>query len=75
MKRIKKYFNSMKQAESFLNKLYDKYDFVQLVSFPMFSTRGTFFQLKQTFPPNPNILIVICKRILLYLYLRANLGK
>ena len=42
MKRIEKYFNSMKQAEKFLNKLYDKYDFVQLVSFPMFSEMGTY---------------------------------
>lgn len=42
MKQIKRYFDSIKQAERFLNKLYDKYNFVQLVSFPMYGENGTY---------------------------------
>lgn len=42
MKQIKMYFDNIKQAEIFLNKLYNKYNFVQLVSFPMFTENGTY---------------------------------
>jgi len=42
MKYLRKEFATLKQAENYLIKLYDKYIHVQLISFPRFSERGTY---------------------------------
>jgi len=42
MKRITKVFDTLKQAEQFQNRLYDKYNHVRLVSSPTFSEDGTY---------------------------------
>jgi hypothetical protein len=47
MKTITKHFDTMKQAERFLNKLYSQFDFVNLISYPVFSESGIYtFQIK-----------------------------
>lgn len=47
MKQIAKKFNNLKEAEKYLNTLYNKFDIVRLVSFPMFSEDGTYiFEVK-----------------------------
>jgi hypothetical protein len=42
MKRIKKTYKTLKQAERYQNRLYNKYNSVQLVSFPRFSEDGEY---------------------------------
>lgn len=42
MKAITKTFSTMKEAERFQNRLYNKYDEVRLVSFPRFSEHGQY---------------------------------
>jgi hypothetical protein len=47
MKYVKQYFNTLKQAEKYLNKLYSKYDHVRIISFPMFTEAGSYtFEIK-----------------------------
>ena len=40
MKRIKRFFNWINDAEKFQNRLYDKYNSVKLVAFPQFDKAG-----------------------------------
>lgn len=42
MKTISKTFDTSKQAERFMWRLYDKYDSVKLVKAPMFSEQGVY---------------------------------
>lgn len=42
MKTIAKHFDSIDDAEKFQNELYDHYDYVKLVRFPLFSKDGTY---------------------------------
>ena len=42
MKTISKVFKTMKQAERFQTALYNKYQKVVLVSFPIYWTTGTY---------------------------------
>jgi hypothetical protein len=42
MKRIKKTYKTLAQAERYQNRLYGKYSSVQLVSFPRFSEDGQY---------------------------------
>jgi hypothetical protein len=42
MTKVSKTFKTMKQATTYQNKLYSQYDYVQLVSFPMFSENGQY---------------------------------
>lgn len=42
MKRIKKHYDSIKQAESYQSRLYNKYDHVRLVSFPLSGEAGDY---------------------------------
>jgi hypothetical protein len=42
MKRITKTYKTLKQAERYQNRLYNKYNSVQLVSFPRFSEDGEY---------------------------------
>ena len=39
---ISKTFQSMRQAENYQDSLYDKYDRVRLIEFPMFSEYGMY---------------------------------
>jgi hypothetical protein len=39
---IKKQFQTIKQAERYQERLYNKYDSVNLKSFPMFQEQGTY---------------------------------
>ena len=44
---VKQHFDSLKQAEKYLNKLYSKYDHVRLISSPMFTEAGVYtFEIK-----------------------------
>lgn len=44
---IHKYFTTIKQAESYLMKLYNKYNSVKLVGFPIFGEVGNYsFEVK-----------------------------
>lgn len=46
MKTIRKHFTSLKQAERYLNTLYNKYDHVQCISIPQ-GEAGTYtFEVK-----------------------------
>jgi hypothetical protein len=46
MKQIAKYFDTIKKAERYLEKLYGMYDYVHLISWP-YSEAGTYvFQVK-----------------------------
>lgn len=40
MKRVKRFFNWMQQAEKFQNRLYSKYNSVKLVGFPQIDKAG-----------------------------------
>lgn len=40
MKTINKQFDTLKQAERFQNRLYNRYDYVRLVSSPTFSEKA-----------------------------------
>lgn len=40
MKSITKYFTSLRQAERYQNKLYERYSSVQLVNSPRFTEAG-----------------------------------
>lgn len=42
MKQVSKYFHTIRQAEKHQDKLYDKYNSVRLVSFPITSEAGTY---------------------------------
>lgn len=42
MKRITKKYKTLKQAESYQNRLYNRYNTVRLVSFPRFSEEGEY---------------------------------
>lgn len=42
MKTISKYYKTMKQAEQYQNRLYNEYDHVRLIRFPMFTEHGTY---------------------------------
>lgn len=42
MQRITRTFDTMKQAEKFQEKLWNKYARIELVSFPMFSEAGKY---------------------------------
>lgn len=42
MIQIERFFKTIKQAEKFQNRLYSKYPYVQLVSFPRFSEEGQY---------------------------------
>lgn len=42
MKTITKTYKTLKQAESYQNRLYNKYNTVRLVSFPRFSEEGVY---------------------------------
>jgi hypothetical protein len=39
---ITKQFTTLKQAESYLEKLYGIYNYVRLISYPSFSESGTY---------------------------------
>ena len=40
MKQIKRFFNWMRDAEKFQNRLYNKYNSVKLVRYPQFDKAG-----------------------------------
>lgn len=42
METITKYFKSLKQAERYQNSLYNKFPYVVLSSFPLFSEEGQY---------------------------------
>ena len=42
MSTITKHFKTMKQAESYQNKLYNVFPYCVLISFPIFSEEGTY---------------------------------
>jgi hypothetical protein len=42
METISKQFKTLKQAEKYQNSLYNKYPYVQLVSYPIFSEEGEY---------------------------------
>ena len=42
MKTITKTYTKLKQAESYQNRLYNKYSYVRLVSSPLFSEEGKY---------------------------------
>jgi len=42
MKTIAKTYSTLRQAERFQNKLYDKYDYVRLIRSPMFGEEGNY---------------------------------
>jgi hypothetical protein len=42
MKTITKVYKSLKQAESYQNRLYGKYNYVRLISSPLFSEEGKY---------------------------------
>lgn len=47
VKTIRKNFASLKDAENFLSKLYDKYDFVRVSDYPRFGESGNYiFKVK-----------------------------
>jgi hypothetical protein len=47
MKTIAKHFATLRQAESYLNRLYGKFDCVRLVRSPMFTESGIYtFEVK-----------------------------
>ena len=41
-KYIRKEYVSLTQAEKFLNRLYNKHDYVKLVTCPLFSEKGIY---------------------------------
>jgi hypothetical protein len=42
MRTISKYYKSMKQAERYQNRLYNKYDHVRLIRAPVFTEDGVY---------------------------------
>jgi len=42
METITKYFKSIKQAEKYQNKLYNKFPYVRLITFPSYSEEGQY---------------------------------
>jgi hypothetical protein len=42
MNTIRKYFKSIKQAEKYQNKLYNKYNYVRLIQSPIFTEDGLY---------------------------------
>jgi hypothetical protein len=42
MKYINKHFNTLKEAERYLNKLYNKYHHVIVIKYPLFSENGIY---------------------------------
>lgn len=42
MNLIQKEFKTLKQAENFMNRLYSKYNSVELIQFPKFSENGIY---------------------------------
>lgn len=47
MKTITKQFETIKQAEKFLNRLYNKFNSVSLIKFPINSEKGIYiYQVK-----------------------------
>lgn len=47
MKYITKQFKTMREAERYLNRLYNKYDHAVLINFPRFSEEGNYtFEVK-----------------------------
>lgn len=42
MKTIAKFFDSLKKAERYQNRLYNKYDYVRLVRWPGFEENGVY---------------------------------
>ena len=42
MKTITKHFDTLKKAANYRNRLYNKYDDVQLLSFPVSSEKGIY---------------------------------
>jgi len=42
METISKRFNSIKQAERYQNKLYNTFNYVQLISYPVWSEDGLY---------------------------------
>ena len=42
MKRIRKYYKALRLAESYQTRLYNKYDYVRLVSSPRFAEEGEY---------------------------------
>lgn len=42
METISKRFRTIKQAEKYLNSLYNKFPYVRLVSWPIWSEEGTY---------------------------------
>lgn len=42
MQTIAKYCKTLKQAEKYQNSLYNKYPYVRLISFPLFSEEGLY---------------------------------
>lgn len=43
MKQIKKCFETQKKAESYIERLYNRYNWVRLVKFPRFSESGYYY--------------------------------
>lgn len=47
MKYINKHFETLKQAENYLSKLYNKYYHVRVIKYPLFSENGIYiFEIK-----------------------------
>lgn len=42
IKTVTKHFDTLKQAETYQNRLYNKYDHVRLIRSPMFAQAGTY---------------------------------
>jgi hypothetical protein len=42
MKTIRKIYQTLRQAENYQNRLYNKFDYVRLVKSPMFSESGEY---------------------------------
>ena len=42
MKRITKHFATLKKAEAYQNRLYNRYDHVRLVNWPRFTEEGNY---------------------------------
>ena len=42
MKTIRKTYQTLRQAESYQNRLYNRFDYVRLIKSPMFSESGVY---------------------------------
>jgi hypothetical protein len=47
MQKITKHFDSNRQAENYLQRLYDIYNYVRLINWPAFSQSGSYTFLVQ----------------------------